>query len=158
MRRDAVKSGSAASRNAGPPPAPGEVLRVVRDLLAAWNSRDPERIETFYAPEYEGEDVGEAEPRRGPGGVGRTAERYLRAFPDLRFVEDEIIVEGNRAVLIWTARGTHRGALMRIPPTGRSVTVRGTSVLTVEGQRITRGLHVWDVAGLLRNIGLLPEL
>lgn len=158
MNRGGVETGNAASRNIGASTVPEETLRVVRDLLIAWNSHDPERIETLYAPEYEGVDVGQAEPRRGPGDVGRAVERYLRAFPDLRFVEDDVIVQGTRAVLIWTARGTHRGVLMRIPPTGRSVTVRGTSVLTVEGRKITRGLHVWDVAGLLRSIGLLPEL
>jgi steroid delta-isomerase-like uncharacterized protein len=138
--------------------APEEILRLVRDLLEAWNTRDLERIKTFYAPEYEGVDVGQAEPRRGPRDVARTVERYLRAFPDLRFVEDDIVVQGNRAVLVWTAHGTHGGELMRIPPTGRYIAVRGTSVLTVEGGQITRGLHVWDVAGLLRSIGLLPEL
>ena len=85
-------------------------------------------------------------------------ERYLRAFPDLRFVEEEIVVQDNRAVLVWTAHGTHGGKLMRIPPTGRKIAVRGTSVLTVEDGKVTRGLYVWDVAGLLRTIGLLPEL
>lgn len=42
---------------------------------------------------------------------------YLEAFPDLRFVEDEVVVEGDRAVLVWTAHGTHGGKLMSIPPT-----------------------------------------
>jgi hypothetical protein len=40
----------------------------------------------------------------------------------------------------------------------RNVAVRGTSVLTVENEKVTRGLYVWDVAGPLRSIGLLPEL
>lgn len=142
--------GSAAS--------PGEIARLVRNLLEAWNTHDPELIRTFYAPEYEGVDVGEAEPRRGPRDVAQTVERYLRAFPDLRFVEDDIVVQGDRAVVVWTARGTHGGQLMRIPPTGREISVRGTSVFTVRDGKVTRGLHVWDVAGLLRSIGLLPEL
>jgi steroid delta-isomerase-like uncharacterized protein len=85
-------------------------------------------------------------------------ERYLRAFPDLRFLEEETIIQDNHVVLSWTARGTHRGELMHIPPTGRKISVRGVSLLTVENGRITRGLYVWDVAGLLRAIGLLPEL
>jgi hypothetical protein len=33
-------------------------------------------------------------------------ERYLRAFPDLRFVEQDLIVQGDRAVLVWKAHGT----------------------------------------------------
>jgi hypothetical protein len=47
---------------------------------------------------------------------------------------------------------------MNIPPTGRNVEVLGTSVLTVGDGKIARGLYIWDVAGLLRSIGLLPEL
>ena len=137
---------------------PEEIARLVRDLLEAWNAHDLERIKTFYAPEYEGVDVGQAEPQRGPQGVSRLVKRYLQAFPDLHFVEEDIVVQDNRAVLVWKAHGTHGGELMRIPPTGRDIVVRGTSVLTVENGKVTRGLYIWDVAGLLRSIGLLPEL
>lgn len=44
------------------------------------------------------------------------------------------------------------------PPTRREIRVRGVSILTVGDAGITHGLYVWDTAGLLRNIGLLPEL
>ena len=131
---------------------------IARELLEAWNAHDIEHIKTFYAPEYEGVDVGQAEPQRGPQSVPQNVERYLRAFPDLRFVEEDIVVQDNRAVLVWKAYGTHKGKFMNIPPTGRNVAVRGTSVLTVENSKVARGLYIWDVAGLLRSIGLLPEL
>ncbi len=134
------------------------VSQLVRDLLEAWNAHDIERIKTFYAPEYEGVDVGQAGPQRGPQGVSRNVERYLQAFPDLRFVEEDIVVQGNRAVLVWTASGTHGGRLMNIPPTGRKIAVHGASLLTIEDGKVSRGLYIWDVAGLLRAIGLLPEL
>jgi steroid delta-isomerase-like uncharacterized protein len=136
----------------------GGIDQLVEDLLAAWNAHDTERITMFYAPEYEGVDVGEAEPQRGPHGIARSVERYLQAFPDLRFVEEDVVVQGDRAVLVWTAHGTHGGKLMHIPPTGRKIAVRGISVLTIEDGKITHGLYVWDAAGLLRAIGLLPEL
>ena len=140
------------------PPTPGGIGQLVEDLLDAWNAHDTGRITTFYAPEYEGVDVGEAQPQRGPQAVSRSVDRYLRAFPDLRFVEEDVVVQGDRAVLVWTSHGTHGGNLMRIPPTGRKIAVRGISVLTIENGKITRGLYVWDAAGLLRAIGLLPEL
>jgi steroid delta-isomerase-like uncharacterized protein len=135
-----------------------EIRQFVGDLLDAWNAHDVERIKSFYAPEYEGVDVGQAEPQYGPQGIYQTARSLLQAFPDLRFVEEETIVQDDQAVLIWTAHGTHKGKLMRIPPTEREVMVRGTSLLTVENGKIVRGLYIWDVAGLLRSIGLLPEL
>ncbi len=143
--------------NGVPAPA-GEVVQLIRNLLEAWNTHDLERIKTFYAPEYEGVDVGQAEPQHGPQGISQAVERYLQAFPDLRFVEEDIVVQGDQAVLIWTAHSTHGRKLMHIPPTKREIEVRGTSVLTVENGKIVRGLYIWDVAGLLRAIGLLPEL
>ncbi len=153
-----MRGGGTTAPGAGSEATPEETLRLVRDLLEAWNAHDLERIRTFYAPEYEGVDVGQAEPQRGPQGVSRMVKSYMQAFPDLSFVEEDVVVQGNRAVLVWTAHGKHGGELMRIPPTGRNIAVRGTSVLTVESGKVTRGLYIWDVAGLLRSIGLLPEL
>lgn len=47
---------------------------------------------------------------------------------------------------------------MNIPATGRSVKVRGVSMMTIAGGPIQRTWRVWDLAGLLRTLGLLPEL
>ena len=88
----------------------------------------------------------------GQQGVSAAVARYLDAFPDLHF-SAETVIEGNRAALVWQATGTHSGVFMHIPPTGRKVSVRGTAFLTIEGGKITRGVHVWDVAGLLRGLG-----
>lgn len=153
-----MRTGGTTPPDSGAGSEAKEVARVVHDLLEAWNARDPELIHAFYAPEYEGVDVGQAKPQRGPQDVSRMVKRYLQAFPDLRFVDEDVVVQGNRAVLVWTAHGTHGGELMHIPPTGRNISVRGTSVLSIENGKVTRGLYVWDVAGLLRSIGLLPEL
>ena len=59
---------------------------------------------------------------------------------------------------MWTARGTRRGPLLNIPATGRQVEVRGVSVLTYRERKLFRALYLWDLAGLLRDIGLLPSL
>jgi steroid delta-isomerase-like uncharacterized protein len=134
-----------------------ENARIVMDLLAAWNDHDVERAATFYAPHYEGCDVGQSQPQRGSHERTRVLASYIRAFPDLRFT-GETLVDGERVALIWTMRGAHHGRLMNIPPTGRTVEIRGVSVLTIENGKITRGLTIWDTAGLLRALHLLPEL
>lgn len=128
------------------------------DLTAALNTRDPGRVASLCAPDYWGVNVGEAAPQHGPDGMRESVSRYLRAFPDLQFTLDEVVIQGNRVVQIWTARGTHQGPLMNIPATDRTVEVRGVSVYTIEDGKVSRGLFIWDVAGLLRNMGLLPEL
>src|SRR3990172_3008192 len=129
------------------------VRQLVHDLIQAWNAHDSKAVQAFYAPDFAETDVAQAETPSGPDGVGSAMAYYLRAFPDLRIVLDELIVDGNRAAMFWTWHGTHQGMFMRIPPTGRAVSVRGTSLLTIENGQIRRVMRVWDLAGLLRSIG-----
>lgn len=135
-----------------------EMGRLITELLKAWNTHDLERITSFYAPDYEGMDISEARPQQGPAGIRQSIARYLQAFPDLHFTEEWFIAQGDRLALAWMAQGTHQGMLMNIPATGHYIQVRGVSLLTLVDGKIKQGLYIWDVAGLLRNIGLLPEL
>jgi steroid delta-isomerase-like uncharacterized protein len=134
------------------------VATLVTDLIDAWNDHDPERVAGFCCPEYEGMDVSEAGPQQGPEALRNTVLRYLTAFPDLRFTGTGVVAEDDQVVLSWTAHGTHRGPLMNIPPTGRQINVRGVSMLTIRNGKVAQAFYLWDVAGMLRSIGLLPEL
>ncbi len=131
---------------------------LIDDLLSAWNSHDVGHAAEFYASDYEGVDVSQSAPHHGQGGIYQMLTTYFSAFPDLHFTNEATIVEGDRAVLIWNADGTHLGRVMNIPPSGHKIQVRGVTVLTLEKSKVRRALYIWDVAGLLRNIGLLPEL
>ena len=134
-----------------------DILQLNNKLLCAWNDHDTEQLILFYAPDYEGMDVDGAEPYRGREGVRAWVNLYWQAFPDLRFKNEEVLVEGNRVAAFWRSLGTHKGVFMRIPPTHRTISVRGVSRLTYENDLIKHGFYIWDVAGLLRSIGLLPE-
>jgi steroid delta-isomerase-like uncharacterized protein len=135
-----------------------DITGIVERLVEAWNSHDVEQVMALYAPEYQEEDVGQPAPSRGLESVRRSVRRYLTAFPDMQLTLDDVLVQGNRAAFLWTLTGTHRGGLMNIPPSGRPVRVRGTTLLTVEAGKITRNVRIWDMAGMLRAIGLLPDL
>jgi steroid delta-isomerase-like uncharacterized protein len=131
---------------------------LIRELLEAWNQHDPNRVAKLYAPEYEEEDVAAVGKHRGPNAARGTFILYLRAFPDLTLTAEEALVDGDRVALSWILCGTHRGRLMNIPATGRQVRVRGVSLMTVRDGQIAHTTRVWDLAGLLRTFGLLPEL
>ena len=135
-----------------------ELARLAAQLTDAWNSHDPERVAALCAPDYEGENIGEAAPHRGPEGMAASVATYLAAFPDLHFTVEDAVIQGDRIVQMWRAQATHRGPLMNIPGTGRSIEVRGASLLTFREGKLYRAAYIWDVAGLLREIGLLPEL
>lgn len=135
-----------------------ELARLTAQLTEAWNAHDPQRVAAFCAADYEGENVGEAAPHRGPSGMAASVATYLAAFPDLRFTIDEVVIQDDCVAQVWHAHATHHGPLLNIPGTGRRITVRGASLLTFREGKLYRAVYIWDVAGLLREIGLLPEL
>ena len=60
----------------------------------------------------------------GPEGMLFTFNRVLRpAFPDLSVEVHDQVAEGNKVTTRKTIRGTHRGDLFGIPPTGKRIEI-----------------------------------
>ena len=135
-----------------------DLAQYAERINEAWNSHDIEKVISFYAPDYVGEDVGQASPLRGRDGMRSVLEKYWRAFPDLKFKVTGTLVEDSRIAILWIGEGMHQGTIMNIPPTGHRVEVKGTSFIEVKDGLVFRGQYVWDLAGMLRHMGLLPEL
>lgn len=136
------------------PPIP----TLVDSLFAAWNAHDVAGVLNHYTADYEELDVARAQPVRGHNEVHRLMSYYLRAFPDLSVTLDDCLIDGKRMALYWKWQGTQRGTFMNIPPTEHTVKVRGTSLVVLHEGKIRRALRIWDLAGLLRDLKLLPEL
>ena len=134
------------------------VVDTARELLEAWDAHDGARAAALCAPDFEGTDVAQTAVHRGPEGMAGHIEHYLEAFPDLTVSIDDVVASGERVALLWTLRGSHRGRLMGIPPTGKAVTVQGVALLRLQCGAVQHLFFMWDVARLLREIGLLPEL
>ena len=134
-------------------------LAAYADAISqAWNSHDIEKVLRFYSPAYVAEDVGQAFLLRGHEGIRAMLETYWQAFPDREFTVIDAVVQDSRMAIVWMAEGTHRGPIMNIPATGHRVEVRGVSIIDVKDGLIVRGQYIWDLAGMLRHMGLLPEL
>jgi steroid delta-isomerase-like uncharacterized protein len=133
-------------------------LTYIQNLTDAWNSHDLELVLPFYSEHYEGVDIGEPQLQHGREAVRKMLLYYWKAFPDLKFYVVSTVAEENHIAISWQAEGTHHGSIMNIPPTGRKVQVKGVSVIEVKDGLVTRGEYIWDLAGMLRHMGLLPEL
>ena len=99
-----------------------------------------------------------APPGLPPGLAGINAQRvmYNAAFPDLKFTLDDVIVEGDKIATRWTARGTHTGPLLNIPPTGRSVTIPGSNQFRVANGKVVEQWVFFDSGNMLQQLGVLP--
>lgn len=126
-------------------------------LLAAWNAHDKSAIMALYHPDFEGEDLSEAKAAKGLYQADRMVAYIFNAFPDLEMKPLEWGCDGEKFFYFWKATGHHRGKLMNIPPTGKPCTFMGASIFTLKDGKILRSRRMWDVATMLRQIGLLPE-
>jgi len=72
-----------------------------------------------------------------------------------RFVE-EYQAEGDLVVTRKSLLGTHTGAFMGIPPTGRDVRIDVIDIVRVRDGMVTEHGNVVDQLGLLQQLGAIP--
>jgi predicted SnoaL-like aldol condensation-catalyzing enzyme len=83
-----------------------------------WNKGNLSVADEILAPTYTHHDPSTADFGRGPESEKKRATLYRTAFPDVRLNIDDMIAEGDRVAIRWTCRGTHKGDLNGIAPTG----------------------------------------
>lgn len=94
---------------------------------------------------------------RGTEGLRQFVSMFHTAFPDLSVTVEDEIAEGDKVVTRWTGRGTHRGELMGIPPSGNRVEVTGITIHRIEGGKIAEEWEMPDNLGLMQQIGAIPS-
>ena len=125
---------------------------VRRHFEEVWNKGNFEGMNELYDASYEGHVplVG----RVDRGGLKAVVNAYRRAFPDLKFELHDLVHEGDRVAVRWTATGTSRGEFMGIPATNTRGIVEGLSMIEVKNGKIVRDAAEMDVLGFMQQMGL----
>ena len=82
---------------------------------------------------------------------------FRTAFPDLKVTVDEVMAEGDLTFLRWHGEGTHKGQLMQIPPTGKSVSITGMDILKLENGKIKERWAEVNALALMMQLGVIPS-
>jgi steroid delta-isomerase-like uncharacterized protein len=78
------------------------------------------------------------------------------AFPDLRLIIEDLVAEGDKVVMRATARGTHRGEFMGIPPTGKQISVTEIHICRFADGKVVEHWANSDQLGMLQQLGVVP--
>jgi predicted ester cyclase len=126
-----------------------------RDLIErAVNRRNPDSAWDAVLPNYCAFDP--SLPRKpGPEGVAQVFDALRTAIPDMHYIVDEVIAEGNLIAARWRITGTVEGSLYGIRGKGRRVEIRGMSFDRFEDGGMIEGWVQWDLYGLLTQLGAL---
>ena len=129
-----------------------------RSLDELWTKGNLAAIDQLYSDSCVFHDLGSPEDVRGREGLKQFARAYRTALPDLQCTAEDVVAEGDKVAVRWVARGTHKGDLMGIAPTGRQVTYRGIQMYRVSNGRIEEEWAAFNTVGALQEIGAIPRL
>jgi steroid delta-isomerase-like uncharacterized protein len=98
-------------------------------------------------------------PGQGPGreGLKQAISTFLSAFPDIQWILEEQIAEGQKVVSCFTMTGTHHGEFLGIPPAGKLVNVRGVVIDVVKDGKLAESRIIMDTPGLMQQLGTIPK-
>jgi len=83
--------------------------------------------------------------------------RLLRsAFPDIHWTVDEMLAEDDKVFTRFTWSGTHQGAFLGVPATGRRITVKGMVIDRLVAGRMADSRILMDTLGMMQQLGALP--
>src|ERR671910_368987 len=81
----------------------------------------------------------------GPEGMKQALTYYRAASPQLQATLDDILAEGERVALRWSARGTHLGEWLDVPPTGHHFTMSGITIYRIAEGKAVEGWNSIEV-------------
>src|SRR5262245_47986915 len=128
-----------------------------QQIFDTFNTHDADATAAFFAADAVLLDSCVSRPAVGPQQIAALYARHYAAIPDALVRVDRMVAETDTVVVEWTSSGTHRGKLLGIPPTAKRVSFKGVSVIRYRSSLVIADTRVWDLAGLLRQIGLLPS-
>ena len=123
-----------------------------------FNEKNLDTIEKYVSSSYVRHDPGAPAEVRGPGGVKQLVTMFFAAFPDIHFTAEDIIAEGDLVVQRLISTGTHQGAFMGVPPTGKSLTVTAIEIFRIADGKITEQWVEADYLGMMQQLGIIPPM
>ena len=98
-----------------------------------------------------------------PAGIPPTRDGYrqyvemlLASFPDIYLDIEDLIAEGDKVVVRYTVRGTHRGSFMELPPSGKQFSFTGIGIQRIVDGKFVERWEQADTLGLLQQLGVIP--
>ena len=125
---------------------------VAESWIAAWNSHDPAKWATHFTADIYYEDVTFGEISRGSAEAQKFAGSFFADVPDLKLELADSSIDGDHGSIQWILSGTDKG----IFKTGKPFKVRGVGIITITSGKISRSVDYYDLATIMKQVGLLP--
>ena len=131
-----------------------ENKNIVRRYQEIYNNNDLNRLTEVLSEELLTPNIMPGIPH-GLEGAKAAHQIMLAGFPDYQTIIEDMIAEGHRVAARIRMTGTHTGAFMGIPPTGKCISFTGIYIVRIANGRIVEHWGEEDGVSLLQQLGVL---
>jgi len=128
--------------------------QTMKDLVAAWNSHDVEKILSFFTDDCVYEDIVVGKVNHGKEELRAFIKDLLTGAPDVKLELESIVASGDHVSMEWVMSGTQTGVLLGFPASGKSFSGRGVSVSELMDGKIKKNTDYYDGASFFRQLGI----
>ncbi|HUP14777.1 MAG TPA: ester cyclase [Acidimicrobiia bacterium] len=126
---------------------------LVRRWFEALSRHDVDAVADMVTEDF----IHNSSTNQGRDGVRAELDYWFSAFPDASLSVADLIADGDRVVARVISSGTHGGAFMGSPATGKRISVQEVDIFRIENGRIAEAWAAVDFFGMLTQLGLLPS-
>ena len=138
--------------------SPQQTIDAAKAPLLGYNDKNWTAVRASVTPDFVYDEVATHRRAQGVDQVIALWQGWAKALPDSRCTFDSVIASGASVSLELTWRGTHTGPLETpggtIAATGKPIEIRSCFVCQLEGEKAKMQRHYFDMATLLRQIGV----
>lgn len=131
-----------------------EIVALLDRHRQAFLNRDAEALAALHAPEGTFESPAHGIVRGRPK-ILEIYRYWFAAFPDLQLTWEGPLVDGDRAAVFWTFKGTSSGPFFGALGAGTRVDMLGAAEYRFADGFISSVRHVFDFSGVLMRTGVL---
>ena len=134
-------------------PQVNSLKEVLRQLADTFN--DPQKRESSYFEFYDDTLIIHGFPPNLPtnkDGFKQFIYSLWRAFPDIRIIFEDVIVEGNKVAGRYYLTGTHKGEFLDIQATDKQFKVSGMTIFSFRDEKIIERWNLVDIISLIEQL------
>ena len=132
------------------------VIRRYFDEL--FNAGKVELVDELLHPDYVNHSTGHPDQPRTREAVKSVILALRRAFPDLHYAIEELVVGEDAVAVRTTMSGTHLGDFFGLPPTGKTIRCEQYTIERFADDRIIAHHRLTDELTFFRQLGMVPAI
>jgi len=131
-----------------------EAAFIHRWFDEVWNNQSEAAVDELFAEDGVGHGLG-GEPIRGPAEFKTFHRAFISAYPDLKVLVEDTVVEGDKIAARCRVTGVHQGHGIGLAPTNQPVEFTGMVIVRVKDGKIVEAWNEFNFMEMYKQVGAL---